>query len=175
MLPEQDPLTNPYAPPAASSTERGAEARPRGVSRYDDEQRSVLLLLVLSVVTLGIYPAFWYLRRQPFLDSLDASKKLGGLPIVLVATTFGLFFVSFFVEFTHASDGLSRIAQLADGIFNLFVAFRAAAILRSDFARTGRMLHISGAGVFFFGMLYLQHVLNEAAATPPRVPRSSST
>ncbi len=172
MLPERDPLTNPYAPPA-SSAERGADAHPAGgVSRYDDQQRSVLLLLVLSVVTLGIYPAFWYLRRQPFLDSLDASKKLGGLPIVLVATTFGLFFVGFFVEFVHASDGISRIAQLADGIFNLFVAFRAAAILRSDFARTGRMLHISGAGVFFFGMLYLQHVLNEAAATPPRLPKS---
>ena len=172
MLPGQDPLTNPYAPPGASA-DRGAEARPSGgVSRYDDEQRSVLLLLVLCVVTLGIYPAFWYLRRQPFLDSLDASKKLGGLPIVLIAMTFGLFFVGFFVGLTHASDGITRIAQLADGIFNLVVAFRVAAILRSDFARTGRMLHISGAGVFFFGMLYLQHVLNEAAATPPRLPRS---
>jgi hypothetical protein len=38
----------------------------------------------------------------------------------------------------------------------------------SDFARTGRFIGVSGAGVFFFGCLYLQHVMNEAAATPAR-------
>ena len=48
------------------------------------------------------------------------------------------------------------------GILQLFLAFRTAHILRSDIARTGRLIGISGMGVFFFGCLYLQHVMNAA-------------
>ncbi len=51
----------------------------------------------------------------------------------------------------------------------LVVRFRAAAILRSDFARTGRRsIRVGGVEVFFLGCLYLQHLMNKAADTSKR-------
>jgi hypothetical protein len=128
-----------------------------------------MLLLLLSVVTFGLYPAIWYLRRAPFLDSLSADKKVGGMPwINLVA-----YVLSLGVAVARAPEGLARLAQIAVGVINLVLAFRVARILRSDFARSGRFIGISGAGVFFFGSLYLQHVMNEAADTPARLAKEN--
>jgi hypothetical protein len=161
--PPPDPLTNPYAPPAAEIAP--AEA-PRSSSRsdYTNERRSVLLLILLSVVTFGIYPTVWYVRRARFLDSLASDKKVGVIPWFLVVADVALVAVAI----AHAPEGAIKAVQLATGITSLVLAFRVAHILRSDFARSGRLIGVSGAGVFFFGCLYLQHVMNEAAATPAR-------
>jgi hypothetical protein len=159
-MPAPDPLSNPYAPPASPLAEAGTHGA--SFPSYDAERRSVALVVLLSVVTLGIYTVVWYVRRAPFLDSLSADKKVGALPWVLLS----LFVVSFAVGFAHAPEGIVRLTQLANGIVNLILAFRVAHILRSDFARTGRLVNVSGAGVFFLGCLYLQHVINVAASTP---------
>jgi hypothetical protein len=165
-----DPLTNPYAPPAAPPAPAIA-AGPDGHARsnYEGERRNVLLLVVLCIFTLGLYPGIWYVRRARFVDSLDANKKIGPLPWV----SLGLLVV-LIVASASAEKDLSRLMQLLSGLANLFLAFRVAAILRSDFARTGRLIGISTLGVFFFGCLYLQHVLNEAAAVRARRPRQSN-
>ena len=123
----------------------------------------MLIVFALCVVTFGLYPTFWYLRRARFLDSLSADKKVGLLPWVLLALDAALIVLS-----AVQADGAARVAQLGAGGASLFLGFRVAAILRSDFARTGRLLDLSGAGVFFFGCLYLQHVINEAAEKPAR-------
>jgi hypothetical protein len=162
MAPSPDPLTNPYAPPASELAEAG-DSRRRSRS-YEGERRSVLLMILLSIVTLGAYPAFWYLRRTSFFDSLSSDKKLGGLQWAYLA----MYVTVFIVALVPAVREMLRVVQLVGGIVNLVVAFRVAHILRSDFARTGRFIGVSGAGVFFFGCLYLQHVMNEAAATPAR-------
>lgn len=128
------------------------------------------ILALLSVVTLGIYPSVWYLRRTSFLDSLGASKGVGPLPwvsLVLVATTAAL-------SFTGVTEG-AKVAQAASGLVNLLLAFRVAAILRSDFVRSRRYIDVGTLGVFFFGCLYLQHVMNEAAGVPAREPPSERT
>jgi hypothetical protein len=160
-MPSPDPLSNPYAAPASPLAEAGTAGASTS-SSYENERRSVVLLIFLSVVTLGIYAVVWYVRRAPFLDSLSADKKVGPLPWALLL----LFVVSFAAALGHAPEGIVRLTQLANGILNLVLAFRVAHILRSDFARTGRLIGVSGAGVFFFGCLYLQHVINVAASTP---------
>jgi hypothetical protein len=161
MPPSPDPLTNPYAPPAPqappeTSTVRGAR------SDYDGERRSVLLMVLLSIVTVGLYPSIWYIRRTPFLDSRRADKRVGILPWCVLL----LFATVFVTSAAKAPPPLVNSVQLFSGIMNLVLAFRVAGILRSDFARTGRLVDVSGVGVFFFGCLYLQHVINQAADTP---------
>jgi hypothetical protein len=160
------PLYNPYAPPAAPEAPGidASEPGARAPSRYDVERRNVMLLILLSLVTLGVYPAIWYVRRAPFLDSLDARKRVGKLPWVSLVLT-GALITS---TLAGVPEEIVSVVQLASGLFGLFLAFRVADILRSDFARTGRLIGISGVGVFFFGCLYLQHVMNEAADTPGR-------
>jgi hypothetical protein len=166
-VPSSNPLTNPYAPPA-TPVEPPVDERDATLSSYEDERRSVLLLVMLSILTLGIYPVVWYLRRTRFLDSLDADKRVGVLPWIAL----GLAVLLFGVAAARAEEGAVRAVQLASGITSLVLAFRVAHILRSDLARSGRgLIRVSSAGVFFFGCLYLQHVMNQAAATPARRPR----
>jgi hypothetical protein len=161
MPPSPDPLANPYAPPAAeappeASTVRGAR------SDYDGERRSVLLMVLLSVVTFGFYPVVWYIRRTPFLNARWADKGVGILPWAVAM----LYAALFLAGLARAPENFVRSIQLVAGITNLVLAFRVAAILRSDFSRTGRFVGVSSVAVFFFGCLYLQHVINKAADTP---------
>jgi hypothetical protein len=54
------------------------------------------------------------------------------------------------------------------GVVTLIANFRAAAILRSEFRRSGRLLTVSGVATFFFGIFYLQYKINEGADVAPR-------
>jgi hypothetical protein len=164
MLPmSNDPLQNPYAPPTAAAGSPVAERVQDQSGAYRAEQRSVLLLIVLTVITLGIYPSVWFLRRRRFLDSLDSTKKLGGLAAAPLAG----FIVSFVSGFVGLPPEVDRAVSLAGGAAGIIAAFRVARILRSDFARSGRLLQVSGLATFFFNALYLQYKINQAADTPP--------
>jgi hypothetical protein len=169
-----DPPFNPYAPPAEPPALVPAELagvllREGGRSSYEGERRNVAYLLLLCIVTMGFYPSFWFVRRAPFLDSVDADRKLGGLPWLSVAACVMLVVFSF----SQDRDAI-QIARLIESAISLFLAFRTARILRSDFARTGRTVGVSSLGVFFFGCLYLQHVMNEAADEPARPARAAA-
>lgn len=157
-----DPLTNPYAPPAAPSAVDASPRRSR--SNYENERRNVPLLAVFCVITFGVYPSLWYLRRARFLDLLAPPRKVGPLPWVSLALILALVVLSG----TRATQDAANLVRVGASVVSLVLGFRVAAILRGDFARSLRGIHISAAGVFFFGCLYLQHVMNEAADVPAR-------
>lgn len=158
-----NPLSNPYAPPAAP-----IPVATTGASSYVDERRNVLLLILLSIVTLGLYPAIWYWRRTPFLDSLASEYKMRPITLIYLIVSVAYLAIRIAIQVTGFEPNPTRPLQLGVGIFGLVVAFRVARVLRSDFARTGRFISMSGVGIFFFGSLYLQHVINEAGDAPPR-------
>ena len=120
------------------------------------------LLAIFCVITFGVYPSLWYLRRARFLDSLAPPKKVGLLPWVSLALILALVVLSG----ARATRDAANLVQVGASLVSLVLGFRVAAILRSGFARSRRGIGISGAGVFFFGCLYLQHVMNEAADVP---------
>jgi hypothetical protein len=154
---------NPYEPPKARSD---AHVAPLS-SDFGRERRSVLLCIVLSALSLGLYSGIWLIRRRPFLNALHASKKLGSaLPVM----SLGLGAIGLVVS-VSGKDGapISQLASTVAGIATLVANFRVAAILRSEFSRTGRFLSVSSVGTFFFGIYYLQYKINQGADTPPRV------
>lgn len=159
---------NPYAPPEADVDASDASVgRTRKGSRslYASETRSVALLVLFTFLSCGLYPAIWYVRRQRFLDELDSDAKLGvGLAWGGVIATAISFVIALIVPPNTPAQGLSAMT----GIISLVQAFRVAHILRSNFARTGRLIEVSGVPTFFFGVLYLQYVINRAAVTPGR-------
>lgn len=115
------------------------------------------------MVTLGFYPAIWYLRRQAFLDGLRSPTKLGvALPIVILATG-ALGTAISIAQPKGALEGLTSLLSLASGLTSLLTAFRVASILRSEIARAGAPVRVSGIMTFFFGILYLQAKMNEIA------------
>lgn len=159
-----DLLDNPYAPPAAeqATAKQAGRKRRRQRSPYEDERRSILLLIGLTVATLGIYSVVWFIRRRHFLDSLQADVKLGTMAMApLVATA-----VSVVLAFVGLPPELDQALSVGAGVVSVVTAFRVAHVLRSDFARTGSFIRVSGVATFFFGALYLQYVINRAADAP---------
>jgi Domain of unknown function (DUF4234) len=167
---DDEDLPNPYAAPR---TAFGDPTDPSdeydGTSEYEGERRPVVLCILLTIVTLGFYPAIWLLKRSAFLDRLNASQSLGtALPtVVIVMNTLG--FAAAFAG--KEASAISSFLSLGAGVCALVANFRVAAILRSDFARTGRFLSVSSVLTFFLSIYYLQYKINEAAETPARVKR----
>jgi hypothetical protein len=161
--------SNPYAPPGAQGPPI-TEPAPVGVSDYRHEQRPVILCIVLTFVTFGLYPAIWFLRRRAFLNSLNASKTLSP---VLPSASIGLSVLALVFAFAGKEGG--PFETFLDGIAAIVLviaSFRVASMLSSDFARTGRLLSVSYGATFFFGIFYLQYKMNRAASVPARMPKA---
>ena len=160
---------NPYAPPAEPVVAFRDTPLDDGPNDFESERRPVVLAIVLTVVTLGFYPAIWLLKRRAFLDRQDADKELGtGLPMfILVSTVMGLGLAFAGGEATK----IRPLFSLAGGVATLIANFRVLGILRSVSSRTGRFLEFSTVGTFFFGIYYLQYKINQMADTPARAER----
>jgi hypothetical protein len=168
-------LNNPYAAPqSVDAPFDGSQP-----SSYADERRSLWMMMLLSVITLGVYPSVWIIRRARFLDGLRSDRKVGPLGWINLALLVVLFVVTVFMEVLvvlgemdeQAADGFGRLLEIGSGLVSLFVQFRVAGILRNDFAATRRRIRVSGGLVFFLGTLHLQHVINKAADMPEGAER----
>lgn len=168
---------NPYAPPDTPATPATPQPAappppvPGGESPdFGSERRSVLLCAVLSVVTLGFYPSIWFLRRRAFLDRLRGREPIGALAVLPLASLVVVCVISFGLGLAEIEVGraVDRGLSVAAGAMSVIAGFRVGNILRSEFARSGRFIPVSSAAIFFFGVLYLQHKINQAAATRPR-------
>lgn len=40
------------------------------------EKKNIFFMLILSIITLGIYPCIWYIKRCPEFENLGTEKKL---------------------------------------------------------------------------------------------------
>jgi hypothetical protein len=131
------------------------------------ERTSVIFVIILTIVTLGLYQASWYMRRRAALNALDASEDIPrAAPILLWALWLAYLFVA--DEPDTPSELAIRFAAL---LLTLFLAFRTRAILIGhQTALIGREAGIrlgmepSRPNVlltFFLHHIYLQHKINE--------------
>ncbi len=169
-----DDEPNPYAPPAEPVLERetgGDGARRSGASDYSSERRPVVLAILLTLVTGGIYPAVWVYRRRSFLDSLDASKRMGKtLPSFLLVASVVSLLVAFGGKETAS---LQALVSTGGTVAAIVANFRVADILRSNATRTGRFVQISSLATFFLGVYYLQYKINRLAEIPAHVAKQT--
>ena len=164
--------TNPYAPPKAAV----ADLSSTGLKR-----RSVLLMIVFTVVTFGLYYPIWFLRRRDALNGLDSPRKLQAWPFVVVIAWFilqviiGAASASETPEETFGEGAvlLLNVVQLAVGILMLVQSFVAKDILEDHLAgpddqvASGLLaegVKLSGLMTFFFQCFYLQYVINRYIA-----------
>ena len=160
---------NPYAPPAEPDFVRDDDGDgTRGApSDYSSESRPVVLCILLTLVTCGFYQSIWLLRRGPFLDRLNASKRLGTtLPIFVLVSGLGSFVVALAGK---DAASVQPLVGLVGTIAAIIANFRVADILRSDAARTGRFVRVSSLWTFLLGIYYLQYKINRLAETSARV------
>ncbi len=156
------------------------------------EKKSVVLLLFLSIITLGIYPYFWYLKRVPELNNLETnSKAKKGLALSGVILVFLMFILSFTLSFLGSTnlDNLDNLEfdEIPTEVLVIFIvlatvmvlcfvitislAFNVRKVLNEAIVNKGENVKISGIYTLFFNMLYLQYEINRIIDDREKAPR----
>jgi hypothetical protein len=157
---------NPYAPPTA------AVADP---SRVLLKKRSVILMIVLTLLTLGFYLPIWFLRRREALNQLDSPRKLQVWPFAAVIAVMAADLVVNIVILVQGPDAvlpevvfILGLARLGFGINLVVQCFKTKDILEDHLAGPAdgivtmftERVKLSGLMTFFFQPLYLQYIIN---------------
>ena len=159
--------TNPYAPPVAV-----VDDPPKtGLKR-----RSVILMIVLTLVTLGFYYPIWFLRRRDALNAMDSPRKLRLWPFVVYLVWYVFQFILGFANgvargqlISPQVDLLLKLVQLAIAILLLVQCFFIKDILEDHLAGPGDQIQspllvasvkLSGLMTFLFQVFYLQYAIN---------------
>lgn len=166
--------TNPYAPPAVPVADFQPPAT--GLKR-----RRVVVMLLFTLVTFALYYPIWFLRRRQALNSLDSPRKLLLWPFAL---SVAVFVVDVSLGFAlgveqDAAIVLPDVAKALDsigfvsGILILWQSFVTKDILQDHLQRDvesssmfSSRRELSGLMTFFFGIFYLQHVINRDILSP---------
>lgn len=132
------------------------------------KRRPVLLIVLLTFVTAGIYPAVWFLTRRRYFNDLGASEKIGigFLIFLIVISSLGVltiavpgFIEGFAEEFARADllpmakrlDWAERLIALFESIGVIVLAFKVRRIFDEHFnIKLRRSVKFSKAATFFF-------------------------
>lgn len=136
-------------------------------------RRRVIVMLLLTIVTLGNYPAIWYLRRWRALNGLDSPRKLVPWPACgqLAIAAFDLVYTV--VMDQPATGPLIFVLRYGFRAWMLFEYFGIRTILDDHltpppeagdpgYYRDG----VSGVATFFLSPFYLQYVINRDVLGP---------
>jgi hypothetical protein len=158
--------------PAIGATPRIAAGRPD--SGPVIWRTNVLLMVVLTIATLGVYYPYWFLSRRPLLNMLRSPERVEVWPfacaiVLLVANAAIALRTPGPAEGT--ADPLALLVELAFGLTLLVQCFKVRRMLASHLGdrvpppgqRTppeAWAATLSSMAVFFFGIFYLQHIIN---------------
>lgn len=144
-----------------------ASSAPEGLKR-----RNVALMIVLVLVTFGLYYPIWILRTRRGLNNLNARGEVGAtasvallaLYLVWAALDLGsaVLRMSGNAEQPWAALKLmATITSLPASILWLVLIFRVRYMLEEHLVRmTSDSFHLSGILTFALSIFYLQHVIN---------------
>jgi hypothetical protein len=163
--------------PAIEPLDRNQSADARPAPPIGLKRRSVLLMIVLTIVSLGLYCPIWFLRRRAGLNRLDSPRKLQLWPFLIVIAWSVIQLVVGFASGSappeQAIGGgatlLLRLVQLAVAILVVVQCFAIKDILADHLLGPGDSVssplyvdrvELSALKTFFFQIFYLQHVIN---------------
>jgi len=168
--------SNPYAPPKAAVADRPTSTS--GLKR-----RSVLLMIVLTIVTFALYYPLWFFRRHAALNQLNSPRKLRLWPLVTFAIVQVVDLV-LALAFDPNTTGLTIpaaaettlvLCRIAVGIMMIVQCFIIKDILEDHLAPNDdgsapmffvERVKLSGLMTFFFSIFYLQYIINKYIAVP---------
>ncbi len=146
------------------------------------KKKSVIVLCLLCLITLGIYPYVWYLKRVPEINNLRTEEKAGktiaGIALVFyVALLLGLVFLGVYASITN--DSVEIVTELSEvplpfviiltAVFLIFlilltmtfaISFRYWKILNEALVNKEEDMKLSSLFTFFFHLFYLQYEIN---------------
>jgi hypothetical protein len=140
-------------------------------------------MVLLFVITAGIYSPCWFLLRRQGINSLNANEKLGVSPFVIAIFLYAVAIALGVTESTDPSQTgapFARLVSLAAGVVLLVQSFKVRRIFEAHLQETMLELSeyphlkqsessLSGVAVFFLNIFYLQYVINNRLAAVQRV------
>lgn len=156
----------------------GATATAAAENRLEDS--SILSIIVLTVLTAGVYQPIWFLQRRKALNRLNSAEKLGaiGLSVALVAfianfciPVVGAFVWGSSVQAENALGPLHPLVLVIAAVIMVVYAFKVRRILLDHLAPSQEGMFsasvrfqyddlLSRMGTFFLGICYLQYKIN---------------
>lgn len=119
----------------------------------ENYQQNLFVLFVLTVITIGFYVPYWYLR-------VHRKYQLANGLIVLLVLLMMPAFVMHMYQYTDTSSYYAMASVIVDvvlGIISVMMPFN----LRSHILRSNDQLDINPVLTFFLGIFYLQYKINE--------------
>ena len=167
--------TNPYAPPTARVADQHDQT---GLKR-----RSVWMVVLLVIVTFGLYYVIWFFRRRDGLNRLNSPKKLPLWPLLAVVALWVVQFGVGLVVGDRQVDevlgpgftGALVVLRLAVGIVMIVQCFRIKDMIEDHATPPAgsemftEHVQLSGIMTFFFSIFYLQWAINRYIV--PAAPR----
>lgn len=151
---------NPYVAPRPSTSDEVEELK----------KTPVLVVVFFTFITCGIYQPFWYWQRRRALNRMAPEKGVDGLCIaafVLLGVGLAVGFWSGMVSEGAAPspevEVAIRFVNFAYAILMLALGFRVKGILEANYPD-----RISGVGVFFLNLFYLQYKINRLGQGEPQ-------
>ncbi len=144
------------------------------------EKKSVILLIFLSVITMGIYPYIWYLKRVKEFNNLETPTKakkgiaIFALALIILLLLSGIImniYITISSQKTASSFseipatfliffGTNFLLSILLAVTTLLMAFRYKKILNEALENKETFVKISSLFTFFFQFLYLQYEIN---------------
>ncbi len=136
------------------------------------KKTSIILMIILTVVTAGIYWPIWFLTRRKALNMMQSREKLGSGIFIFAIVLFG---ISLFIglisgvmgELGHKSllaTGLGAFSGILHAVAAgtvLVQSFKVRRIFHEHFnTHLQRAISFSGVATFFFIIYYLQYKIN---------------
>lgn len=129
------------------------------------KRTSVLLTIILSLVTMGIYMPYWFITRRKELNKTESSTKISfEFPLsVLVLYSFSalIYILSFIIPFSlgfwEVMDSLDNIITYYGIAVIIFLSFYSIRILKDHYPS----MKYSKLATFFFTIWYVQYKINK--------------
>jgi hypothetical protein len=144
----------------------------------DVKKTPVILTIIFTFITGGIYYPCWFLTRRDQINALHSQEKIGKgvfiFGIVIFSISLFLALVSGFLEgmgeelgtaeflaMAKGVDTVDTLLSLVVGITLLVQCFKVRRIFRNHLNdHLGRNISFSGLATFFFQIYYLQYKIN---------------
>ena len=126
------------------------------------QKKNVLLMILLAIITYGIYIPFWFLNSKGAFNNLNSKEKISNGPIIFVLVIYiisaillipSILFME--TEIGVMIGGIDSVINLVGGIAILIMSFKVRRIMNEHFKT-----NLSGVATFFFSFFYLQYKIN---------------
>lgn len=157
---------NPFTPPSSNLDIDPEKLKQRSpITKLP--RISTLLVVVLSIVTAGIYNLYWMYTRTQKLNALaqNEDRIASWLPTAAIMISLISLVMTLGVEFTHASDGflvLANLISISNFVLTIMWVFAIRKIIHR-IAGLGQQdeYWLHGVLTFLLSIYYFQYRINQ--------------